>query len=97
MESMDAMEHDKISELNEESDPSPDTCISQAVDKKMIQKIVADLPEQCRLPIPVYDSADLSIQEIAETLKIPEGTVKSRLNKARQLLKKELEEIGYDR
>ncbi|MFR5355898.1 MAG: RNA polymerase sigma factor [Clostridia bacterium] len=47
--------------------------------------------------IHLYYSADLSIQEIAETLKIPEGTVKSRLNKARQLLKKELEEIGYDR
>ena len=76
MESMDAMEHDKISELKEES---------------------ADLPEKFRIPIHLYYSADLSIQEIAETLKIPEGTVKSRLNKARQLLKKELEEIGYDR
>ena len=81
MESMDAMEHDKISELKEESAPSPETCILQADEKKMIQKIVADL----------------SIQEIAEILKTPEGTVKSRLNKARQLLKKELEEIGYDR
>ena len=81
MESMDAMEHDKISELKEESAPSPETCILQADEKKMIQKIVADL----------------SIQEIAEILKTLEGTVKSRLNKARQLLKKELEEIGYDR
>ena len=81
MESMDAMEHDKISELKEKSAPSPETCILQADEKKMIQKIVADL----------------SIQEIAEILKTPEGTVKSRLNKARQLLKKELEEIGYDR
>ena len=63
----------------------------------MIQKIVADLPEKFRILIHLYYSADLSIQEIAETLKIPEGTVKSRLNKARQLLKKELEEIGYDR
>lgn len=97
MESMDAMEHDKISELKEESAPSPETCILQADEKKMIQKIVADLPEKFRIPIHLYYSADLSIQEIAETLKIPEGTVKSRLNKARQLLKKELEEIGYDR
>ena len=89
MESMDAME--------QESAPSPETCILQADEKKMIQKIVADLPEKFRIPIHLYYSADLSIQEIAETLKIPEGTVKSRLNKARQLLKKELEEIGYDR
>ena len=97
MESMDAMEHDKISELKEESAPSPEICILQADEKKMIQKIVADLPEKFRIPIHLYYSADLSIQEIAETLKIPEGTVKSRMNKARQLLKKELEEIEYDR
>ena len=39
IESMDAMEHDKISELKEESAPSPETCILQADEKKMIQKI----------------------------------------------------------
>ena len=64
------MEHDKISELKEESAPSPETCILQADEKKMIQKIVADLPEKFRIPIHLYYSADLSIQEIAETLKI---------------------------
>ena len=91
------MEHDKISELKEESAPSLETCILQADEKKMIQKIVADLPEKFIIPIQLSYSADLSLQEIAETLKIPEGTVKSRLNKARQLLKKELHEIGSDR
>ena len=39
MESMDAMEHDKISELKEESAPSPETCILQADEKKMIQRL----------------------------------------------------------
>ena len=63
----------------------------------MPQNIFPHFPQKFRIPIHLYYSADLSIQEIAETLKIPEGTVKSRLNKARQLLKKELEEIGYDR
>ena len=57
MESMDAMEHDKISELKEESAPSPETCILQADEKKMIQKIVSDLPEKFRIPIHLYYSA----------------------------------------
>lgn len=41
--------------------------------------------------------ADMSVREIAEILQIPEGTVKSRMNKAKHLLKKELEALGYDR
>ena len=45
----------------------------------------------------MYYSADLSVKEIAEVMKIPEGTVKSRMNKAKHLLKKELEALGYDR
>lgn len=37
----------------------------------------------------------LSVQQIAEILDIPEGTVKSRLFKARLSLKEQLEQIGY--
>ena len=58
---------------------------------------VANLPEKFRMPIHLYYSADMSIREIAEILKVPEGTVKSRMNKAKSLLKKELEALGYDR
>jgi len=38
----------------------------------------------------------MSVREIAEMLHIPEGTVKSRMSKARTLLKNELEVLGYD-
>ena len=55
------------------------------------------LPEKYRIPVYLYYSAELSVKEIAEVMKIPEGTVKSRMNKAKHLLKKELEALGYDR
>lgn len=55
------------------------------------------MPEKYRLPIHLFYSADISVQEIAKVLQIPEGTVKSRMNKAKRLLKKELEALGYDR
>jgi len=38
---------------------------------------------------------DLSINDISKYLKIPEGTIKSRLNSGRKVLKKELEVMGY--
>ena len=62
-----------------------------------VQKIVAELPEKYRLPIQLFYAADMSVQEISDIMRIPEGTVKSRMSKARSLLKKELEALGYDR
>ena len=53
--------------------------------------------EKYRIPVLLYYSSDMSVPEIAKILHIPEGTVKSRMNKARQMLKKELEALGYDR
>jgi RNA polymerase sigma-70 factor (ECF subfamily) len=66
-------------------------------ERRTVQKIVAELPEKYRLPIQLYYTADMSVQEIADIMRIPEGTVKSRMSKARSLLKKELEALGYDR
>lgn len=97
VESIEGMEQNGISNITDTSAISPETCILQEDEKKMVQGIVANLPEKFRIPIHLYYSADMSIQEIAEILAIPEGTVKSRMNKAKQLLKKELEALGYDR
>lgn len=76
---------------------SPESCILRKDEENIVQKIVANLPEKYRMPIYLYYSADMSICEIATVLQIPEGTVKSRMNKAKHLLKKELEALGYDR
>lgn len=45
----------------------------------------------------LFYSADMQISEIAEILRIPEGTVKTRLRKAKKLLKARLEALGYER
>ena len=39
----------------------------------------------------------LSAEDIAKTLDIPLGTVKTRIRKAKKMLKERLEAIGYDR
>lgn len=48
------------------------------------------LPEKMRLAIILFYFEDMDISKTAETLGIPPGTVKSRLNKARKLLKEVL-------
>ena len=96
MESIGFMETEGNLAIADMSAMSPESCIMQEDEKNTVQQIVANLPEKYRMPIHLYYSADLSVKEIARVLKIPEGTVKSRMNKAKQLLKKELEALGYD-
>jgi len=48
------------------------------------------LPEKIRLTVVLYYVEDYSVKEIKDILRIPEGTVKSRLSKGRELLRKRL-------
>ena len=54
------------------------------------------LPDKYREVIHLYYAAELKPEEIAKTLGIPKGTVRSRLRKAKELLKVRMEAIGYD-
>ena len=79
------------------SEASPENCILMEDERIVVQQVVARLPEKYRIPVYLFYSAELSIQEIAKVLQIPAGTVKSRMNKAKHVLKEELEALGYDR
>ena len=57
-----------------------------------VKNAVAKLKEKYRIPILLYYIEEMSLQEIALTMQIPVGTVKSRLNYAKKSLKKELED-----
>lgn len=59
---------------------------------KLVRRLVAELPEKQQFPIYLYYSRELSVEEIASALRIPKGTVKSRLHKARKILKERLEQ-----
>ncbi len=65
--------------------------------KSAVRQIVANLSYKFRSVVYMFYFADMSIDEISCNLKIPKGTVKSRLNRARAIIKKEMEEKGYDR
>lgn len=64
------------------------------VDKYGIKKAMESLSEDQKLITILYYYDYYSIKEISRIIDIPEGTVKSRLSKARELLKQKLEKEG---
>lgn len=77
--------------------PSPEQEVLAQDQIYLVQSCVADLPEKYRMPLYLNYSANMTAEEIADTLNIPLGTVKTRIRKAKKLLKDRLEAIGYDR
>lgn len=58
---------------------------------KLVRKAVNSLPDKYRIPILLYYMEEMTVSEVAKVLKIPPGTVKSRLSNARKCLESELE------
>ncbi|MBQ4057641.1 MAG: RNA polymerase sigma factor [Lachnospiraceae bacterium] len=58
---------------------------------ELLRKCVDNLPEKQRQVITLFYAGELSLEEISKVLKIPKGTVKSRLHKAKEELRKEME------
>jgi RNA polymerase sigma-70 factor (ECF subfamily) len=69
----------------------PEALFSQGERTALVQKAVLSLPEASRAVLVLREYEDLSYHEIADALDIPVGTVMSRLNYARSLLKNRLE------
>lgn len=59
-----------------------------------VREAVSKLPPKYRLAVHLYYYEELSIAEIAERTEQKEGTVKSQLHRAREMLKELLEESG---
>lgn len=75
----------------------PEALALQAAEHAALRAAVEALPLKYRAPALLAYGAGLSLAEIAKIEKVPQGTVKSRLHKARQLLKTEMEARGYAR
>lgn len=77
-----------------------ETCLEDSIlvqeETRMVQNLVEGLPEKYRIPIILYYTVEMNVAEIAAALKLPAGTVKSRLFKARKLIEKGLVAIHYE-
>lgn len=97
IDSMDEMSDAGYEISGQDHEASPEHIVLRQDEVDLVQAFVASLPEKHRIPIYLYYSADMQINEISEILGLPEGTVKSRMRKAKKQLKEKLEAIGYDR
>lgn len=88
-----------IQPLNDEliiaSDFDMEDSIMAKEDNRMVRELVHNLPEKFKIPIILYYTMEMSLSDIAATISLPIGTVKSRLHKARKIIEKGLIENGY--
>ena len=59
----------------------------------MLRKALAELPETLRTAVVLRDLQEFSYQEIADKLQLPEGTVKSRINRGRLELARQVRRL----
>lgn len=59
-----------------------------------VHRLIDALPEELRRPLALSSIEELSSREIASILGVPQGTVRHRLMRARQILKRKLATLG---
>jgi|SRR5579884_2255596 len=81
----------------EEPDPelasqaeSPEAVVIAADWSAAVHRLIDALPEEFRQPLALSAVEEMSSPEIAAVMGIPEGTVRSRISRARQLLREKL-------
>ncbi|HEY0545947.1 MAG TPA: sigma-70 family RNA polymerase sigma factor [Pyrinomonadaceae bacterium] len=70
--------------------PLQDTAMVDDERRKAVARAISTLPEKYRAPLVLRDVEGRSYEEIARILEMSEGTIKSRISRARGLLKEKL-------
>ena len=86
--------------LDAQAPSSGDSPETQAIDadwNAVVHAFVDALPEELRQPLALSTVEELTSREIGLVMGIPEGTVRSRLMRARQILKQKIGSVLGDR
>jgi RNA polymerase sigma-70 factor (ECF subfamily) len=73
----------------------PDSLI-ESEKVEMLELALSRINPELRAIISMKEEQHLSYREIADSVGVPEGTVGSRLNRARKELREELEKLGWE-
>ena len=65
---------------------------NETFDAELLEKGLAELPAETRSMLWLKDAEDLDVKDLAEIYKMPEGTIKARLSRARHFVKNYLKE-----
>ncbi len=77
-------------------EPGPIAALEQRDRISLLREALAALPDSLRTAVVMRDIQEWSYQEIAERLKLPEGTVKSRINRGRNELARQIRRLRGD-
>lgn len=72
----------------------PDDAATRSDVQRRIHRAIASLPVEQRVVVVLRDLQGLSYEEIAAALRIPAGTVRSRLSRGREALRKHLADLA---
>jgi RNA polymerase sigma-70 factor (ECF subfamily) len=75
------------------SEPGPVAALEQRDRVTLLRQAMAGLPDTLRTAVLMRDIQELSYQEIADRLRLPEGTVKSRINRGRTELARQIRKL----
>ncbi len=78
--------------------PGPEAILLAADHHAVVHAAIDSLPEELRVPLVLSSFEELNSREIGRILGVPEGTVRTRLQRARQVLRRKLaglEEVRY--
>lgn len=70
--------------------PAADEQLAERQNQQMLQRLIAGLPDDLAQTLELSTVQELNSAEIAEVMKIPEGSVRTRLFRARKQLKEKL-------
>jgi RNA polymerase sigma-70 factor (ECF subfamily) len=93
--SLDALEEtlkDRVIQLADSTE-SRETTLERAQLQDAVGRAIATVPEKYRLALVLRDIEGLPYEDIAQVLGIPGGTVRSRINRARAMLKHKLQPL----
>lgn len=71
---------------------APDSFLIRDEEADRLHQCLAEIPESHRAPILLHWLEDFNLEEIADIMDLPIGTVKSRIHKAKSILKSKLQE-----
>jgi len=91
-----------MDEIAEPSMPAEqDAELTKKRSSEAVRRAVLALPVRYREPVVLFYFHEMDVAAAARTMRMPEGTVKARLSRARELLRRRFpkleEEIGHDK
>ncbi len=78
-------------------EPMTEERIVEQEECRIVRQAVKKLPDKYKIPILLFYMEELSIADISGMLDLSEGTIKSRIHRAKKILKQKLEDVHYEK